>query len=421
MRIIFIYAHFNHTGGSVALRLSWVSRGWRELALSTRHLWATITSTNLGWIQAAISRAGDVDLRINLNIMKPPRDPGFLPPLIESLPRTQQLSIFADDGCRVEFITPAVHSPSSFPRLERIYLREVSIPSEFFPGILPALEVLNLRLCEIDWDRLPLMPRLTFLNIDNPHQQIEVGKLVQFLHGTPNIHSIILFRALLNPDSGLSPIRSDRPRSIQLGNLDGIYFSKVWLDAAVELFHSIQIPNTAKGNFDLYANRAIDPFAIMDSFVDSRGAMISSSSLVIDTLDGIQQIMLDDIYYNLWFSFPGISPIINAVRRSISFSFLETVTLEGNMDDDDIDLAEFNQVFQSFTSVPSLSLGGGFTTLFLRSIVHQNEGFSRRSSSAPTLVGDVGSPGLLVFHVGNLRFQSLRAPSTRIPTSYHSR
>ncbi|TFK63090.1 hypothetical protein BDN72DRAFT_337884 [Pluteus cervinus] len=392
MRIIFIYAHFNDTGGSAALRLSWVSRGWRELALSTRQLWATITSTNLGWIQAAISRAGDMDLRINLNITKPPQDHRFLILLIENLPRTQQLSMFVDDGFRVELITPAVHSPS-FSRLERIHLKGVSIPAEFFPGALPALKVINLRLCEIDWNWLPLMPKLTSLTVDNPYQQIEVGKLVQFLRGTPNIRHISLSKAMLEPDS-VSPIRSHR---FQLGNLDYIYFHKVWLDAAVELFRSIQIPNTAKGSFDLYADLALDPFSIMDSFVDCRTALPSSSSLIIYILGRIQRIYLDDISYTLRFSLPVLSPIISAVRRCVSFSSLETVTLEGNVGGD-MDPAEFNQVFRSFTSVPSLSLGGGFTTLFLYSIVQQNEGFSRRSSRTPSLVGDAGSPVLLVFH-----------------------
>ncbi|TFK72607.1 hypothetical protein BDN72DRAFT_302037 [Pluteus cervinus] len=393
MRIVFTYAHFDAAGNLTALRLSWVSRGWRELALSTRHLWATITSTNLGWIQAGILRAGNVDLRINLSITKPPQDPRFLTSLIESLPRTQQLSIFADDNHRVEFITPAVRSPS-FSRLESVYLGGVSIPAEFFPGILPALEVIYLRECEIDWDRLPLMPRLTSLAVDNPCQLIEVTKLVQFLHGTPNIQRISFSKALLNPDSVSPGIRSHR---LQLGHLDGIYFNKVWSDAAAELFRSVQIPNTAKGRFDLYANLAGDPFSIIDSFVDCRSALISSPSLVIYTLNGIQKIALNGAYYYLRFSFPGILPIINAVRRCVSFSSLETVTLDGHMHDN-TDPAEFNQVFRSFTSVPSLLLGGGFTTLFLLSIIHQNEGFSRRSSSTPSLVGDAGSPVLLVFH-----------------------
>ncbi|TFK67509.1 hypothetical protein BDN72DRAFT_960956 [Pluteus cervinus] len=254
--------------GKTSLLISWVCHGWRTLAHQTSELWSYVDFNNVTWMETALSRTQNRHLSFSLFILPQySGDPSKLASLcLGNLTRTVILEL---KPTGYNFAPPPSFWTTPVPYLVRLSLESLSLPTNLFSGVLPALQRLSLHSCELDWDDLPLPPGLKSLSITNSVSKVSASTLSQKLRiiGT-GLESITIRDSLLSTVDTLVS-RSSHTRQ-ELLNLDTLIINEQHALPVAFILNQLSLPSRlAMTNIVVHGN--VDQFDVARAFVASRG------------------------------------------------------------------------------------------------------------------------------------------------------
>ncbi|TFK60584.1 hypothetical protein BDN72DRAFT_904840 [Pluteus cervinus] len=199
--------------GQRALRLSWVSRSWREVAIQTSALWSHIHFLHEDWVRMALSRTQQREISFDLSVgHREDQDIGYMVPLcLGNLYRTKALEIRSGSSTfpPALALNPLWSTPA--PSLVELTLEIVILPPDLFAGSCPALRSLFLRSCTFSWSSIPTHPGMTKFTIESPSSRITPNEIIQRLQVIgPTLHRLSLVHVLLPSASLHSELHQPR-------------------------------------------------------------------------------------------------------------------------------------------------------------------------------------------------------------------
>ncbi|TFK65162.1 hypothetical protein BDN72DRAFT_845871 [Pluteus cervinus] len=304
-----------------AFSISWVSRDWRYLALSTPLLWNKIDFENTIYFTVSHERARDVELELWVYHWAYTSSIEYIFPL---LPQTRALRIESP----LNIGSP--RKEAVFQRLCASVLRELHVANFDVdtPGlsrISPLLHTLRLEGCTLEPNDLEVFPSLTTLSLSQLKLRIPVGQLLRLLESTPFLQRFKINQILDEVDSSYPtnlPIYLSHLKSLEIGNESAV--------PIVRFLPSIRIPSTA----DVVAELQIDQKAesrdfskVVPSIMACRHAegewpivslqvmdISSSVGLYVQSLAKHDREISTRIIINTWNDAPRVSSLLELVK-----------------------------------------------------------------------------------------------------------
>ncbi|TFK59159.1 hypothetical protein BDN72DRAFT_966146, partial [Pluteus cervinus] len=231
------------------LRMTWVCRHWRDVALLTASLWAYVGIENLSWVEACLTRSREALLESYLYPMNsPPFDIGAL--LASLMHRFRHLCVRPHGDFSESFLTQPA------PRLESLYLQATStpIPEPLFSGIFPSLHSVSLFACSATSWTSSTLPFTNLKHLSLEHcNSIPVKTFIECLPPSlPNLETLVLCDSLTRSPATTTPFSS----RIYLSNLKNLRIRNCYSTCITEFFESCSlIPSTV---VKVYVNTAED-------------------------------------------------------------------------------------------------------------------------------------------------------------------
>ncbi|TFK60207.1 hypothetical protein BDN72DRAFT_940751, partial [Pluteus cervinus] len=257
------------------LRISWVSRSWRAVALGCASLWTHISGQKPHWLNESIRRSGQVPLTMDLMIMNSTIT--GTAPFLEYIPRIKELRVRMDNrmswGERKE-ISLFWRSPA--PLLEYLEVERAALPEDLFSGEAPNLQSVSFRNCQLRLSGTPFssVKELT-IGKNGTADGPSVASLLSTLRGMPLLTKLQLIDLEEDLESN-----TNYP-SVHLPNLENLHLSEPWIEVAIELMEHLSYPLNTKIRIE--PAEIIDPTEF-ERLLDSaeRG---HNSNNVLDTIE----------------------------------------------------------------------------------------------------------------------------------------
>ncbi|TFK64585.1 hypothetical protein BDN72DRAFT_846464 [Pluteus cervinus] len=174
-----------------AIRLSGVSKRWRDIILSITELWEWIDCTHQDLMGLCIKRAGTRMLFFSCT-MDPDGYMSRVSTILSQIYRVKTLILQYGEEFDFRYTEFLVDWTISATSLETLSLTSFHLPPNFLHGNVPVLQNLSLISCNFEWDDLPRFPELRSLSVHHPAQRTSINPFLQMLELCPHLKSIDL-------------------------------------------------------------------------------------------------------------------------------------------------------------------------------------------------------------------------------------
>ncbi|KAF5333284.1 hypothetical protein D9611_002792 [Ephemerocybe angulata] len=154
------------------LRVTFVCRHWRSVALQSPSLWSNLVFSNANLAEAMLTRSKGAPLTIWYNGMKD-KPSSVLTTALSSVDRLRSVKFSLDKD---SYIQPALlaWAQKTGPTLTSFEMsydigNSGSLPKAFLRASSHSLRILSLIRCGYTWGDLPIGPRITHLSLDSGH------------------------------------------------------------------------------------------------------------------------------------------------------------------------------------------------------------------------------------------------------------
>lgn len=181
------------------IAISHVCRRWREIAIGYPHLWANIILSNRSWTTAMLERSKPLPIVISAAFEGRPLRAALLDALSQvSRARELVLEVTMLHHLLESFKDQPAPSLESLRLVQSVGMSPCVLPDDVFGGHTPVLQELELDRVTIQWSSSLLRPRLTHLEIRNPHRDFlpSMTQMLDVLATMSHLDTLILSNAL---------------------------------------------------------------------------------------------------------------------------------------------------------------------------------------------------------------------------------
>ncbi|KDQ57790.1 hypothetical protein JAAARDRAFT_35480 [Jaapia argillacea MUCL 33604] len=215
------------------VKVTWVCRRWREVAIGCAALWTKVDFSSSKWTAEMLKRSKNASLVVKADLtFVSPRLVRTVELATSHISRTRELELLAPKQT-LEALARQLRSPAPF--LESLHLSSsrfsnhladgpCSLPDDIFEGQVPQLRRLELYRCRFKWNSPLLSTTLTHLHITeasnhNPARPT-LSQILPLLQGMPLLQSLHLEYAAPVPSMDVAELWV--PENITLRNLTSI-------------------------------------------------------------------------------------------------------------------------------------------------------------------------------------------------------
>ncbi|TFK64579.1 hypothetical protein BDN72DRAFT_963109 [Pluteus cervinus] len=241
------------------IRLSGVSKTWRNIVLGMPELWASFRwSSRRPGMELCTQRAGTKPLSISLRVIGIDGKLTCLPIAAQEVHRLKAFYLAYEE----DYIDDR-HWPGNWtipaPQLEILSIHNLYIPKGLFNGQMPLLQSLTLESASFDWVNFYHLLQLLHLSIRRPRWgPTSIRTFLDLLKGCPNLKSLHASGAFY---------RGDDEHSVHLQDLESLVIDHDHYYHAIQFLRYLTFPHTARVHvrLNLLVSAPHEPAGILEA------------------------------------------------------------------------------------------------------------------------------------------------------------
>ncbi|TFK64571.1 hypothetical protein BDN72DRAFT_846441 [Pluteus cervinus] len=245
------------------IKLSWVSKLWRNIVLGLPELWASFRCSyrQPSLIELCIERARTRPLSISLHTSL--YDLTSLSIVAREIHRLKSFNLYYDGDRQQDEPWPGDWSVPA-PQLETLHVDNFCMPNNFFNGQMPLLQSLTLSSCSFDWGNFYHLPQLLHLSLHRPCVEwpLSTRAFLEMLKRCPNLKSLKASCALEG--------RYGSKDIVNLQDLEDLSITVDHCHDATRFLRHLTFPHTTRVQLYALHSETQDPEGIFGALRESR-------------------------------------------------------------------------------------------------------------------------------------------------------